>query len=180
MKHDLEMKEENEIILKRWRNIGFLNGLKEGSQNEWRCAKSFELMAQYLTSNEWVFKDLTDAQILSLKTIPFPIIRRVLCSNRPKVNRIIQPEEIIDTIFNTRFNEAFESIHSGRKETKTYEYTKKILEYYNLYNSKIVDILTRKKIEVDMNVFNNVFDIDVDAEITTVLSKYLTIKLSEK
>ena len=69
------MKEKNEEILKLWRNTGFLHGLKEGSQNEWRCAESFDLMAKYLlnenTYNKMKIRSQVNVKQLLLNEIEF-------------------------------------------------------------------------------------------------------------
>ena len=87
MKTEIEMKQKNEEILAKWRKIGLLKGLKEGSINEWRCAKSFDDLAQFLLSTE---------KYNALCTVAFPFVRRVLCTGKKRLHRIIRPEEVCE------------------------------------------------------------------------------------
>lgn len=83
-----EMKKQNEEILNKWRKLGFLQGLKEGSINEWRCAKSFDNVANYLLSQE--------ENSPSLETLSFPFVRKSLCSGKKRIHRILTGEEVCD------------------------------------------------------------------------------------
>lgn len=83
-----EMKQVNEEILKRWRKLGFLQGLKEGGINEWRCAKSFDNVANYLLSQE--------ENSPSLETLSFPFVRKALCTGKKRMHRILTGEEVCD------------------------------------------------------------------------------------
>lgn len=83
-----EMKQKNEEILNRWRKLGFLKGLKEGSINEWRCAKSFDNVANYLL--------MQDDASETLQVFSFPFVRRVLCTGKKRIHRILTGEEVCD------------------------------------------------------------------------------------
>lgn len=101
--NEIEMKEKNEQILNTWRKIGFLQGLKEGSINEWRCAKSFDEMVNYCLNNKGNTNPV-------FETIIFPIIRRVLCTGKNRISRIIHPEELINSIKETTIKEALDIV----------------------------------------------------------------------
>lgn len=92
-KNENEMKQKNEEILKIWRRLGLLKGLKEGSINEWRCARSFQNLAEYFISSN-------APEMEALATITFPFVRRVLCCCNPRLHRILTAEEVVD-FFNT-------------------------------------------------------------------------------
>lgn len=188
--NELEMKESNEKILKRWRDLGFLQGLKEGSQNEWRCAKSFELMAQYLMTNEEKLRYTlckSEATTNFTQTVTFPIIRRLICIERPRVNRIIQPEEILDVLDSVTLDQAIDVCRIYNKKIKGKEtnkkkitYVNKIKDYYNLGELTFIDGISTVLSNTDAGLFRKVFDIDIEAEFLTVISKYLAIMLNAK
>jgi len=98
-----EMKKVNEDILAKWKGCGLLNGLKEGSTNEWRCAKSFDEMAIYCLANNTTISG-------SFGVMIFPIVRRALCTGKNRLTRIVQPEEIIKVLSETTVSEAFDII----------------------------------------------------------------------
>lgn len=103
-----EMKQKNEEILARWRSLGFLSGLKEGSINEWRCAKSFENAAIYLMEKE--------INSPTLETFAFPFIRRVLCTGKKRLHRILTAEEVCDFLSAVTVDECMEQT---KKRVKT-------------------------------------------------------------
>lgn len=104
-----EMKQKNEEILMRWRNLGFLNGLKEGSINEWRCAKSFDNMAN------WIMSQPNDCGY-ALTILTFPMIRKVLCTGKNRLYRIIDAETIVDCFKNDTVRDCFEIINKTKTE----------------------------------------------------------------
>ena len=61
-------------VLEFWRNLGFLYDLKEGGIIEWRCAKSFELMANFMMADE----NLGDKILETWSVAAFPILRHCL------------------------------------------------------------------------------------------------------
>lgn len=120
----IEMKRQNEEILNRWRSIGLLAGLKEGSINEWRCAKSFENVANYILNNKY--------ESYSLEVFAFPFIRRVLCTGKKRLYRILSGEEVCDFLTTVTVRDCVEYI---KKKVKT-EIGKtllKIIENYLAY-----------------------------------------------
>lgn len=63
---------DKEKILERWRNLCCLVGLKEGSDEEWRCAKMFEEWSVFVLN-------LEDENVReTLAFYGYPFIRRVL------------------------------------------------------------------------------------------------------
>lgn len=97
-----EMKQKNEEILTKWRGLGFLYGLKEGSINEWRCAKSFDNMANYLTVNSEEYDNS-----FGLSVIVFPFIRQALCSGKRRLYRLVRPEEVLDFLNTTTTKDVY-------------------------------------------------------------------------
>lgn len=102
-----EMKQVNEEILNRWRKLGFLQGLKEGSINEWRCAKSFDNVANYLLSQE--------ENSRSLETFSFPFVRRVLCTGKKRMHRILTGEEVCDFLSSVTVEECLSEMENKVK-----------------------------------------------------------------
>lgn len=64
-------KEQIEIYLKRWSDLGLIEGL-EGDERE-RCALAMEQLAQHL-----VFEACEDDSITEFEVIGFPMIRRII------------------------------------------------------------------------------------------------------
>lgn len=181
-----EMKESNEKILKRWRDLGFLTGLKEGSQSEWRCAKSFELLANYFlfdVSNRKLNFEMTKNEVENmslLQVLTFPIVRRLICGIRPRVNRIIQPEEIVEPFKHVFLREIFELIPEKNKKRKEHKLIRRIIDYYNLFDKHILEAISDLNFMVDLKMIKQVFNIDVEAEIVVLYTTYLGLKLNEK
>lgn len=92
-----EMKKQNEEILKKWRGLGLLAGLKEGSINEWRCAKSFDNTANYILDNEY--------ESYSLPVFAFPFVRKVLCTGKKRMHRILTGEEVCAFLMSVTIDE---------------------------------------------------------------------------
>lgn len=128
-----EMKEKNERTLRAWRQSGLLGGLKEGSTNEWRCAKSYDDFARCIL----VDPDLAN----SLDTIAiygFPLIRRALCTGKKRLHRIIKPEEVITFLKTATLKDCAEM-----KEDGTLNYAdilmSKILRYSDICNETLLE-----------------------------------------
>ena len=102
-----EMKQVNEEILNRWRKLGLLQGLKEGSINEWRCAKSFENAANYILDNEY--------ESYSLPIFAFPFIRRVICTGKKRLHRILSGEEVCDFLTTVTVEECLTEMKNKAK-----------------------------------------------------------------
>lgn len=105
---------DKQEVIKRWRTIGFLCKLKEGSINEWRCAKSYENMSNYLIENPAYNNDIFSVQC-------FAFIRRAICRGKQRLHRFIKPEEIIDFLTNTTMKELFEFVVNMNRK---YDFTK--------------------------------------------------------
>lgn len=119
------MKQKNEEILQRWRNLGFLKGLKEGSINEWRCAKSFDNMANYCLQNNICG---------SICTLSFPLIRRVLCTGKNRIYRIIESEWVVDIFNKTTLNECVdEFLKIPSKSKKTQKFREEFGNAFKMY-----------------------------------------------
>lgn len=102
-----EMKQVNEEILNKWRKLGFLQGLKEGSINEWRCAKSFDNAANYILDNEY--------ESYSLSVFAFPFIRRAICTGKKRLHRILSGEEVCDFLTTITVKECLTEMKSKVK-----------------------------------------------------------------
>lgn len=124
----IEMKQKNEEILARWRELGFLNGLKTGSINEWRCAKSYDDMANYLLSNNNDYST----------TLAFPFIRRVLCTRKKRLYRIIKPSEVIDFLNTTTVEDCLYFLSNSEiQETQNITKPKSVKEMKKIILLKI-------------------------------------------
>ena len=129
-----EMKQVNEEILNRWRATGFLNGLKSGSINEWRCAKSFENVALYLISGknaDGFVQDLYGPveESESLTILAFPLVRKAVCTGKKRLHRILSGEEVCDFLTTVTVGECVEHM---RKRAKT-AYGKILLKIIDNY-----------------------------------------------
>lgn len=90
------MKTNKQEIIERWRNLGFLQGIKEGGVIEWRCAKSFEDMAQYITAlNEGEEEEFCLKYGTNIEVIVFPMLRRCL-ANKNKITFAVDPENLFN------------------------------------------------------------------------------------
>jgi hypothetical protein len=135
-----EMKQVNEEILNRWRATGFLRGLKEGSINEWRCAKSFDNVANYLLNS--------DIESYVLTVLAFPFVRRVLCTGKKRMHRILTGEEVCDFLTEVTVEECLSEMESRFKTPlgKTLlgifkNYVEYAESYEHAKDSSIVDFL---------------------------------------
>ena len=117
-----EMKQVNEEILNRWRATGFLRGLKEGSINEWRCAKSFDNLANYIMAN-----DELDSE--SLDVFAFPFVRRVLCTGKKRLHRILTGEEVCDFLMSVTIDECMKHL-KNKVKTELGKTLLKLIENY--------------------------------------------------
>jgi hypothetical protein len=97
-----EMKQKNEEILNRWRSLGLLAGLTEGSINEWRCAKSFDNAANYILNN--------DIGSNSVTVFSFPFIRRVICTGKKRLHRILNGEEVCEFLTSVTVGECMDYV----------------------------------------------------------------------
>ena len=163
------MKQKNEEILARWRAIGFLDGLKIGSINEWRCAKSYNDMANYLLS------DILSYDYSTILTFPF--IRRVLCTRKKRLYRLIKPSEVINFLNTTTIEECFRFYGNSELQNittpKSVKEVKKILLYkilsYEKFKNETLSIFfTKLYLEKDnlykelKYIVNNIIDIEIE------------------
>jgi len=124
-----EMKQKNEEILARWRSLGLLDGLKRGSINEWRCAKSFDDIAHFLLETDRY------ANNFGMEVVIFPFIRKVLCTGKKRLYRLIRPEEIFEFFKTTTPNDCIEYLNSlPVKQRKRRKMTYILLANFLNYN----------------------------------------------
>lgn len=161
------MKQVNKEILEKWRKLGFLQGLKEGTQMEWRCAKSYELLCNFLEGNKY-----DDNTIYIL----FPIIRRILTVNHPRPTRIIQAEELIENYLNSSISDIFLIVPLSKNNYKM-AFIKNYLKHISLYDKTIYEILNNKNI---IESISEIFEIDFEAELSALFAKYMCHKLCKK
>ena len=168
------MKQKNEEILARWRELGFLEGLKIGSINEWRCAKSYDDMAKYLL--------LSNNNDYST-TLAFPFIRRVLCTRKKRLYRIIKPSEVIDFLNTTTVEDCLYFLSDSEiqeiqniTKPKSVKEVKKILLYKILScekfkNETLSVFFTKLSVEKDYYKFLKQIVgsvIDIEAELLVI------------
>jgi hypothetical protein len=163
------MKKKKEII-EKWRDIGFLNGLKNNSINEWRCAKSFNDMVDYL------IKSNQDTDNFSF--ILFPFIRRALTTGKKRLYRFIDPNEIMTFINTVTLGDIFKYIIdiTTKKDKISYKIIYNINELDICNDIKIIDFFNSNikndndKIKRLKTICNNI--IDIEAEIIAYSSEY--------
>ena len=137
-----EMKQKNEEILNKWRTIGFLQGLKEGSINEWRCAKSFDDMVLFLLKQ----RDENCDKYACLDVFAFAFIRRVLCTGKKRLYRLIAPLEIINFFETTTLDDCL--LFLKEKNEKTPKESKSLKGVYRklFYNILSLDEINQETI----------------------------------
>jgi len=184
-KESEEMKRVNEEILAKWREIGVLRGLKVGSQNEWRCAKSFDLMYDYLLYegikyNNYIVRNYNNA-----------FLRSMICCGKIRINRIIEPKEVFNALEKITVEECFEEFNKkkcnkGRKFA--FEILKNFCEYEGLVDKTIMDLINiiisnNGKLKQDLQLMYAILKgkiyIDYEAEITVVIKDVLVKKIKE-
>lgn len=99
-------------ITERWKSIGFLNGIKEGSICEWRCAKSFEDCAEFLMGK-------SDGRLRPLEVVAFPFIRRCLTRGGKRISRFLTPEEVVGFFETTKVSDLFEFVCTEQYKRKS-------------------------------------------------------------
>ncbi len=171
-----EKKSKSEI-LSAWRELEFLNGLKEGGIVEWRCAKSFDLMADYLMLH---LEENGDKKVIrSWGAVVFPMIRRCLAKNSNRITKVIKPEEVFEFLNEKTIGDAIEFCYTLKlsylTEKKVFMYLIKCFERYlkemNYLDRPLIDILVifddegRKRIDY---IFNG----DYEAEVCALVSDY--------
>lgn len=156
-------------IIAFWRNIGFLDGLKEGGTVEWRCAKTMDLMANHLLG----IKDEEDP-MLAWYVLVFPMIRRCVTKNSNKITRVVKPQEIEEFLKEMKITGLIEHIMGtkGRDNQKRFaRYLKNYLEMENLTETRLVDLMTLFERE-DIRWIDKIFGCDYEAEVCAAASNY--------
>lgn len=128
------MKQKNEEILQRWRNLGFLKGLKEGSINEWRCAKSFDNIANYCIEHDAEYN-------YSMAIASFGIIRKVLCTGKKRLHRIIDAEIFVDFYKTDTVLDCIKHISKLKCTEKEIECIRRFVSYCNGWEMSIGSFL---------------------------------------
>ena len=163
------MKTDKKVILKIWRQLGLLDGLKNDGIIEWRCAKSFNLMSEYILNNKNV-----DKRIIAWEVVIFPIIRRSLTKNTNRITKVIKPKELIDFLINNKIDNFLSFIiNSVRKEKTKYiiECFSRYLDGIDCLNNTLIDLLTIINDE-ERNKINYLFDCDYEAEVCYYIAEY--------
>ena len=161
-------KKSKKEILTQWRILGLLQGLKEGGIIEWRCAESFEKMADYLIeNNNTIFATTNWIYVL------FPIIRRSLTKNKGRLTNVIEPKDLTNFLQNKTINELldFVKMKKGKKKTKFFvECFERYVEIETL-NSPLSNCFSIFD-EKEMKFLKNIFDLDYEAEIAYCVSDF--------
>ena len=153
-----------EQILNKWRETGFLDELKRGGVIEWRCAKSMDLVAEYILDNPNEFTDYGEIMV----TV-FVIIRRCLTKS-PRMNRVIYPEELLPFLKETTFEELIEFIKTssrrkvGKQRMKYFENFIKFIENEGTLKEPIMKSLsdTDSKFYQDIKVIRPFMDVEAE------------------
>ena len=170
-------KSERNEILSIWRELGFLSGLKEGGIIEWRCAKSYDLMAKYMLGEEGCkVKCLSDWEVAM-----FAIIRGCLTRNSSKLTRIIEPGGIVSLLGEKTIREfLLYGINGGSDGwkcglSKHQEYLAgcffRYLELKELLDRPIIEIFSIMSRE-EVNKLDLVFGCDYEGMVCSLFSDY--------
>lgn len=161
-------KKSKKEILAQWRILGLLQGLKEDGIIEWRCAKSFEKMADYLIeNNNTIFATTNWIYVL------FPIIRRILTKNKGRLTNVIEPKDLINFLQDKTIKELLDFVKKkkGKKKTKFFvecfeRYVEKEILNSPLFNC--VSIFDEK----ETKFLKDILDLDYEAEIAYYVSDF--------
>lgn len=160
-----EVKTKKDII-NIWRQLSLLGGIKEGSQQEWRCAKSYNNMAEYM-----IYGGLSEDEINSIKVIVFPIIRRLITGSGKKVTRVMTGEEIVEGMLKITMDDMLKYAKDKKRGVKSsvmFEMFKRFVEEYELGEKNIVELMNTfyaAKPEESISRTMRIFDLDIEAEI---------------
>lgn len=166
------LKEEKEQIIPIWRHIGLLEGIKEGSINEWRVAKSYNNFAKYA---------LQDNSLSALCVITFPLIRKSLCCRKKRLYRIIQGREIADFFKEHTIKELSNFYNNGNSPLiKTIPSERilfgNLLKIEAISNWTLFDFITKfyKNEEEPLKTVSAVLEdvVDIEKMLCTVCSDY--------
>lgn len=163
MEEIIMTKEQKNEIIAKWKTLGFLKGLKDGSINEWRCAKSFDDIANFLVADE-------SENSRKIETVVFPFMRRVLCTGKKRVHRILKAEEVSNFFANTKVKDCVKYA----KEPKTKANAKLRQIMLNLMNNEwfaektladffwLVGIVKDDKCTFVNEILKDVFDFEAE------------------
>lgn len=171
----MEKKNKKEILA-QWRILGLLQGLKEGGIIEWRCAKSFEKMANYLIeNNNTIFASTNWACVL------FPIIRRSLTKNKGRLTNVIEPKDLTNFLQDKTIKELLDFVKNkkGKKKMKFFvECFERYVEKETL-NSPLFNCISIFD-EKEMKFLRGIFNLDYEAEIAYFVSDFFVQTVNSK
>ena len=157
---------KKEEIIGTWRKIGLLQGIKEGSVHEWRCAKSYDNLAKHMT-----YGDVPEEILNALQVISFPIIRRSIMNSGKKVTRIMEGNEIVDAFSEITLNECLDTAKEKKRGTKSklfFNIFSRLLDEYGLGKKTIVEVMNtiyNAKPEDSLSRTLKVIGLDFEAEV---------------
>ena len=157
-------------VLSIWRALGFVMGLKEGGVVEWRCAKSMDLMAKYLLSEE----NGGDVDLESWGVCIFPIIRKCIARNSKRVARVIRPEELFDFLRSKTIGDGLRYVY-GLRGKKKGKYVCECFGRYLERDGKLDDPLIKILSVFDGDErerINEIFAFDFEAEVCCLVSDF--------
>lgn len=174
-----EMRQENEKILEKWRSLGFLSGLKKGSTNEWRCAKSFNDIAEYLLKGD------NDA-LGPIAVRSFPFIRKVLCTGKNRLYRLIKPEELVE-FFNTATIKDCASLIDYSTDKENEILLLRVLNYDKIKDDTLLEFFSHmdNKVDEPYRVLSILFfgagvPFDIEAKVLLLASELFVKKSLDK
>ena len=164
--HYSEMVHSKSDVLSAWRSLGFLAGLKEGGVVEWRCAKSFDLMARYL------MEDSRSEDELRWEVMVFPFLRKCASRYTNRITRVVSPEEVFGFLSAKTIGDLLSRMY-GVKMDKCFKY---LVECFGRYvdgerGTPLVRLLSLFDAE-GIERLNKVFGIDFEAEVCSAVCDY--------
>ena len=169
---------DKESVLAIWRKFGFLMGLKEDGVVEWRCAKSMDLMAKYLLSDE----NDGDDDLESWGVCIFPIIRMSITRNSKRVARIIKPMELFDFLRSRTIGDGLRYVY-GLRGKKKEKYVCECFGRYLKREGKLDEPLIKILSVFDddkMGWVNEIFAIEFEVMVCSLVSDFFCDHLYSK
>lgn len=154
-------------IVKRWRKMGFLNGLKEGGVIERRCAVSYEKMTEYLL-------DDSKPYLGKYAEVWLYACLRGLLTTKNRINRIVEPEEVIDALNRLTVSNVISHLQENKYKIKSPILN--LLNYKKLMDKPILKVLEGVNKDSDYKLYNSIMEDDFEARLT----KYATIAVKEE
>lgn len=156
---------KKEEILKKLRGSCLLDGFKEGSVNEWRCAKSYNDFVNYLMEQEY------NDKLNYLSVVAMVFIHKVLSTGKKRLHRFIKPEEIIFFFKNTTMGDLCLHLSKRTPKKKNADLTQICINVSNseLYKDIIlIDFLygVVNENEIKYNLIKELFNSVIDVEAT--------------